>query len=130
MHQAGDGLLQGCGEAQSLEAYWQDFQNPFDGRQESHVQHAVSFVEHQHFDMPKIGQPAAKKVLQSSGSSNYQSRAGAKSLDLRLLGYAADHQRRFRRSLAAELLVLLMDLHRKFACRQQNQSASLAQTLT
>ena len=79
--------------------------------------------------MPKIRQPAAEKVLQSSGSGNYQSRAGTQSLDLRLLGYAADYQRRFRRSLAAELLVLLMDLHRKFACRQQNQSAGLAQSL-
>ena len=41
--------------------------------------------------------------------------SGAEALDLRLLGYAADDQRRFGRGLAAQVFILFVDLHGQFA---------------
>ena len=51
------------------------------------------------------------------------SRAGAQALDLRLLRYAADHQRGLRHVLVRKLFVLLVNLHGEFTRRQQHQRA-------
>ena len=55
-----------------------------------------------------------------------KSGAGAKALNLRLLRNSADYERGFRHRFAAQLLVLLVNLHREFARRQQHQGDGMA----
>ena len=93
---------------------------------ETHIQHAVGFVEHQNFQVAQVGQLAGHQVLQASRSGDHQSSTGAKAGYLRLLGHAADDQRRFGRGFTAKLFVLPVDLHGQLARRQQNQRAGVA----
>jgi len=126
MHEAGHGLLHGRRVAEGLALLGQGGHDAPDGRQKAHVEHAVGFVEHEQLDVAQVGQAAIQKVLQASRSGDDEPAAGTKALDLRPLGYAADHERGFRRVLAAELLVLFMDLHCQLARGQQHQRAGLA----
>ena len=78
-----------------MPALRQDRQDAPDGGQKAHVKHAVGFVEHEDFDFAQVDQLAGDEILQASGSCNHQAGAGAHRLNLRLLGDAADDQRRF-----------------------------------
>ena len=101
MHQVSNGLFHGCGEAQGLTALRQFFHDAPDGRQESHVQHAVGFVEHQKLDITQVGELAVNQILQPSGSGNDQSATGAEVLNLHFFGHATNHQRGFGHPFAA-----------------------------
>jgi hypothetical protein len=59
--------------------------------------------------------------MRTAGSRDDRSAAATEAADLRILRYATDYQRSFLHGLAAQLLILLMDLHGQLARRQQNQ---------
>ena len=58
MHQSGDGRFKRGGEAQRLPSLRQQRDDAADRGQESHVEHAVGFVEDQDLDVPQIGEAA------------------------------------------------------------------------
>ena len=124
MHESGDGLLESGREAQRLTVLRQHRKNPADGREESHVEHAVGFVEDEHLDVAQVGEAAVGEILQASGSRDDERGSGAQALDLSLLGDAADDERGLGHVLGAQLFVLFVDLHRKFARGQQDQSVA------
>ena len=96
-----------------------------DGRKKTHIQHAVRFVEHQYLHLAQVRELAGDEILQASRSGNDKLAAGAQTVDLRFLGYAADYQRRLRQVLAAQLFVLLVNLHGEFTRGQQDQGADV-----
>ncbi len=126
MHKPGHRLLQRGRKTQRLPLLRKHRKNAADRRKKAHIQHAVGFVEHQYFNVAQVGELAGHQILQASGRGNHQTRAGAKTLNLRFLGDAADDQSGFRHGLGAQLLVLLVNLHREFARWQENQSGSAA----
>src|SRR4051794_23381757 len=112
VYQACNGLLHGGGEAQSLPLRWEHGQNTADRGQESHIEHAVGFIEHKDVHVAQVGKLAVHQILQASGSGNHQFRSAAKALDLSLFRYAPDDERRFRHSPVTQLFVLFVHLHR------------------
>ena len=129
MDESGDGLLERGREAQCLTVFRQHGKNAADGRKESHVEHAVGFVEDEHLDVAQVGEAAIGEILQASGSRDDERGSGTESLNLSFLGDAADHERGLGHVLAAQLFVLFVDLHRKFTSRQQDQSVRLTRGL-
>src|SRR5882672_9217482 len=65
------------GKAHGLPFFRQDRGDTSNRGKESHVQHAIRFVEHQYLQLAKMNQPAVEKIFQASGSSYYQAGAFA-----------------------------------------------------
>ena len=86
-----------------------------DGGKESHVEHAVGFIEHEHLDVTQVGELAVSQILQAPWSRDDQGRSGAEALNLGLFGNPADNESSFGHALAAKLFVLFVNLHRQFA---------------
>ncbi len=124
--QAGDGGFQRCREAKRLAIARQNCRNAADGWQKAHVEHAIGFVENQGLHLFEAHQPAAKEIFQTSGRGYDDPRSGAQGLNLRLLGQAADDEGSGRKLLVAQLFVLLVNLHRKFARGHQDQRFRVA----
>ena len=98
-----------------------DANNAAQRGQEAHVEHAVRFVQHQRLDLAEVNQPALEVVFQPSRSRDDHACASADGFDLRPLGHSADHQRRLRQLAVTQLVVNVLDLHRQFARRDENQ---------
>src|SRR4029077_2281078 len=113
------------GVTQGLPALRQNLQDAPDGWEKTHIQHTVGFVEYEYFHVTQVREFAGDEILQASRSSDYKFAAGAKTMDLRLLRHAADHQRRFRHFLVAQLFVLLVNLHGQFTGGQEDERADV-----
>src|SRR5207249_2965552 len=81
-------------------------------REESHVQHAVRFVEDEHAQRIKMKQPAVEIIFEPSRSSDHQPRSFANGLELPALGQSANNERRRQKVIPAQLVKLIHDLHR------------------
>ena len=126
IHQAGDGGFQGCREAQRLAIARQHRDDATDGRQKAHVEHAIGFVENQGLHRFEANQPAAKEIFQPSRRGYDDPRSGAQGLNLRLLGQTADNEGCGRKFLVAQLFVLFVNLHGKFARGHQDKRFRVA----
>ena len=61
------------------------------GRPEAHVEHAVGFVEHEHFHAAQARGALVHKVHQAARRGDEHVDAAVERLDLRVVGNAADH---------------------------------------
>jgi len=61
-----------CGEAHRLPFLWKNRNDSLYGRKESHVQHAVRFIEDENTQRVKMEEPAIEVVLEPSRSRNHQ----------------------------------------------------------
>ncbi len=64
--------------------------DPFDGGQETHVQHAVGFIQNQYADAAEIDEFPAEEIVQPPRSGDQHMRALADGLQLRSLVEPAD----------------------------------------
>ena len=103
------------GKHQGLPASWQKGNDFFDVRQESHVEHAVRLVEHEHFQQPEIELLAADEIEQAAGGGDDDVDALAQRLDLRLFLDAAENRGHADRQALAVVADVFHDLHGELA---------------
>ena len=116
-----DFFRHGRREEQRLARGGQRLADFFDIGDESHVEHAVGFVDDQDLDR-RQEQPATSEMIQKpSGRGDQNVRASVQLAVLVLERHAADQQRDRELVIDAELLECLMHLRGKFASRLQNE---------
>ena len=76
--------------------------------------------------MPQVCKFAAEKVLKPSRGCDDHPRSRTQSLNLGFFRYPANHQRRWRKRLAPQLLVLCMDLQGQFPRGNKYQHFGIA----
>jgi len=92
-----------------------------DGREKSHVQHAVRFVEHQDAQRVEIEKFAIQVILQTARSGDNYAGSLADGIELRALRQSANHEPRGHKLRAAQCVELRHYLHGQFARWHQNQ---------
>src|SRR3546814_3169270 len=88
---------------------------------EAHVEHAVGFVEHQHFDRVELGAAALEVVDQAAGGGDEDVDAAAQVVDLRAHAGATEDGGDVQAQVAAVGLDAVGDLHRELARGHQHQ---------
>ncbi len=88
---------------------------------EPHVEHTVSFIEHKPARLRKIDKAVAHQIGQASWRCNQNIDARSDTLDLRQLGDAAQNERRRDVRLFGYVADRLLDLHRQFTRRREDQ---------
>jgi hypothetical protein len=94
-----------------------------DGRQEADVEHAVGFVEHEHFDVPEVEEALLEEVFEAARGGDEDVDAAAELGDLLALADAAEDDGRLHAHGAAVSLDLLFDLSGELAGRREDESA-------
>ena len=105
------------------------FQNPLDIRKESHVEHAVGFIENQVLDRIESGVRMLEVIEKTSRCCDENIHAAAECVLLRSHSYAADDWPSGYRRVSRESVELLDDLNRELSCRRQYESARFAARL-
>jgi len=118
--------LEGGREQQGLALLRQAVDDALDRRQEAHVEHAVGFVQDQHFDRVKLHAAAVQVVDQTARAGHQHVHAATQLLDLRLHADATEQGGHIELQVAAVGLEAVGDLHRQLAGRHQHQRARLA----
>ena len=113
------------GVAQRLPVRAQLADDALDGGLESHVQHAIALIEHQHFHAIQLHQLAIEKVFEPARGCDHQAHAAAQRIELRAFGKSADDQRGAHVALRHQLPVDLLHLHGQLARGQQHQRGDL-----
>ena len=116
-----DLLGQGRREHQRLPLLRQGLHDAPDVRQKTHVQHPVRLVEHEIFQLRKIGGALAHQVQQPAGARHNHVRARPQGADLRLFPDAAKHRRHRQRQVLRVSPDVFLDLHHQFARRRDHQ---------
>ena len=94
---------------------------------EAHVEHAVGFVEHQHFDAGEIETAAVQQVEQATGCGDQHVQRAANGLQLGAVGHAADDGRRAQPLERAPVgFAGFRDLERQLAGGREHQHARAA----
>ena len=114
------------GEKQVLPFGRQRDQDTADVADEPHVEHAVSFVQHQEFDTGKIHGAALQMVEQAAGCCDQDVHAPAQRADLLVHADAAEYRGRLQVQVAAITTEALLDLRREFAGWREDQRANRA----
>ena len=113
---AHDGAVDGGAEQQGLTVLRRGADDFAHGRPETHVEHAVGLVEHEHFHAAQMSGSLVHKVHQTARRGDEHVDAAVERLDLRVVGNAADHGEdamvRVLRDGAAHLADLLGELAR------------------
>ncbi len=110
--------FEGGGVAKRL-MHWRDgSHDAANGWLETHVEHAIDFVQHQDLHLVQADQLAVNKIFQTARCSHDQARAAADIIQLRTLGHAADDQCGGK---THQLGTCLLYLHRKLTRGQQDQ---------
>ncbi len=78
-----DFLGKGGGEHQRLAAFGQSGRDLFDSGQETHVEHAVRFIEDENFECAEVDSEAAGEVEQAAGGGDDDVDAFLQGFDLR-----------------------------------------------
>jgi hypothetical protein len=89
--QAADGAVEGGAEHQGLARLGQHGGDGLDVLDETEVEHAVGFVEHQSLDLAEHGRVGAGQVHQAARGGNDEVGAGTQALQLLRVGHAAHH---------------------------------------
>ena len=116
-----DLLGQSGGEHQRLPVLGQRVDDLADGGQETHVQHAVGFVQHQELQPGEIRAPLAHQIQQAARTGDDDIRGGTQGLDLRLLAHSAEDGGHTHRQMAGISPHVVMNLHHQFARGGQHQ---------
>jgi hypothetical protein len=91
------------------------------GGLEAHVEHAVDFVEDQHFDAAEIDELAVEVVLEAAGGGNDEPRAVTDGVELGTFGESAADESRGAFAVG-QVAVVFKDLHGQFAGGQEDES--------
>ena len=110
-------------EQQVLPRFRQHRENAADITDESHVEHAIGFVEHEHLDAREIHGTLARMIQKPAWCGDDDVDATRQGIDLRARADAAEDQRDAQRLVSAEIDERLMDLRCKLAGRHQDQCA-------
>ena len=100
--------------------------DPFDGGQETHVQHAVGFIQHQHADGPQVDELAVEEIDQPSGGGDDHLSALADGLQLGSFVESADYDGGAKAGSYRHLGEGLVDLNGQLARGAQHQAADAA----
>ncbi len=119
-----DLVRHGGREEQGLPAVRQLADDRADVVDESHVEHAVGFVEHEDFDLIEPHGAHLHQVAQPAGRCDEHIDAAHEIADLTIDRHAADGERDARVDVAAIRLEALDDLGGEFARRAQHQHAA------
>ncbi len=121
-----DLLRERGGKHQRLALLRQRADNLPDGREKTHVQHPVGFVEDEVLQLGKIGVAAVHQIHQPSGAGDDEMRAGAKGVDLRIFADAAKNGGDAERQIFAIDFYVLLDLQNEFARGRDDERAGAA----
>ena len=94
-----------------------------DGGKEAHVEHAIDFVEDEHFDGVDVDLAAAEEVFETAGRGDDEAWAAVELIELVVLGEAAADEHGIALRAGNELPVGLEDLHGELARGQQDERA-------
>src|ERR1700742_3175259 len=94
------------GKAQSLPLLGQLADNPADGRDESHIQHSVYFIQNQGFYCIERNQLTIQQVFKPAGRGDNEFCSAAYGAYLRFFGNSADQKSSSGKFLAAQLVIL------------------------
>ena len=86
-----------------------------DGRKKAHIEHAVGFVEHEHFDVGEFDRLLVHKVNQPARRGDEHVTSALQALDLRIVRKAADDGRDAMMGRHCHLGGYVTNLLRKFA---------------
>ncbi len=119
-------LRQRGGEKQRLPFLGQRADDLADGRQKTHVQHAVGFVEHEILQRGKIGVAALHQIHQAAGAGDDQMRAGAERVDLRMFADATKNASDAEGQMFAVGFDVFLNLQSEFARGREHERAGAA----
>ena len=94
-----------------------------DVREKAHVEHAVGFVEHQHFERRELGIRRAEVIEQPAGRGDDDVHAAAKGMLLRPHADAAIDRGAGQRRVDRQRVEILGDLRRQLARRREDERA-------
>jgi hypothetical protein len=121
---AAHGAIQRGGEQHGLTAFRRGLDDGFDVFDEAHVQHAVGFVQHQHFQAGEVNTARAHVVHQTARSGHDQVDRAGQGAGLVAEGGAANQAGGFHPAqVLAVFQGVLFHLLSQFAGRAQNQNA-------
>ena len=113
----------GRGEEQRLPGERHQLADAFDVGDETHVEHAVGFVDDQKLDVAEQQPPALEMVEQAAGRGDQHIDAAHQLLVLVVERDAADDQRDVELVIDAVAYEALLDLRRELAGRLEDQGA-------
>ena len=116
-------LGKSSGEQKVLALPRQLGEDALDVRNEPHVEHPVSFVEHQEFDSRQVDALLVQMIEQPAWCRHHDFHAGVELLHLRSDVHAAEHHCRAQRQVLAVGAHAFLDLRREFARGGQHQHA-------
>ena len=93
---------------------------------ETHVEHAVRFIEHQHLDLGQIRRPLLSEVEQSTRRRHQNVAADLERADLRVDAHAAEHLSDPQRHVLAVIARALRHLRGQLARRREYERARSA----
>ncbi len=112
------------GEHQRLALYGQQFDDTADIVNKAHVQHAVSLIEHQHFQVAEIHESLPMEVEQTPWRGDQHVDTALQLRDLRVDVHAAKHDSGTIAIVLAVVAHAFLHLSRQFAGRRQHQGAT------
>ncbi len=78
-------------EHQVLAARGQQLDHPADGRDEAHVQHAISFIQHEHTHLTQVERVLIGKIEQPTGRGDQYIAPASQGIDLRIDAHSAEY---------------------------------------
>ena len=111
------------GEEQRLALAGQRREDPLHVGPEAHVQHAVRFVEDQHFEAREVRRVVPHVIHQPAGRGHHHVHVGLERALLLIHRHAAVDGDARDRGVVGEALHLVLDLHRQLARGRQHQRA-------
>ena len=122
LHEMRYGSFHRRGETHRLPLFRQNRRDPANRRKESHVQHAIGFVEHQRLQCCELDEPPIEKILQSARSRDDDASSLANRREL--LALPTSRQPRAPRAevaFRAAHYIVRHYLHRQLARRNQHE---------
>ncbi len=118
-----DLVREGGGEQQVLTLRRQLRQHAADIMDKAHIQHAVRFVQHQHFHLRQVDGVLMRQIEQTARRSDQHIDAATQFHHLRVNADAAENHQRTQVEVFAVVAYVFADLRRQFARRRQDQGA-------
>ena len=123
VRQLADVLGERGGEEQRLAFFGKHPDDLGDVRDESHVEHAIRFIEHEGLDLCQVDVALVGEVHEPAGGRHEHVDAGPERLHLVILAHTAVDHRMLERELESVGREALEDLHREFPRGAEHQRA-------